>query len=519
MHLLERRLLAQASARDLFPSPGLVVVAVSGGPDSVALLHALHELRDRLGLELLVAHLDHGIRGEDAIADAASVGELAGRLGVPAEFGFRPVARGPGMNLEEVAREARYAFLGEVAARRGARYVAVGHTADDQAETLLMRLLRGAGARGLTAMTPLAARPGVAVVRPLLELPRNLIRRYLTDRKLSYQLDRTNQDLGRQRNRVRQVLLPLIAAEFNPNVIATLGRTAAIMDELDAFVSRRAEGLFESVLIPAEGAGGAQDGAAALVKIVDSAPDPSRARLTLDLDRLRGLEPALQRYVLRHAVARLRHDLRGIGFSHIDALLELARSERGGRRVELPGGLVGVREGSTLSLWSADPGIAPAVPETKIPIEEPGELSWPELPFRIRTRLVKPVELNADSWVRVDAGGRGENALRAVFDRVRLTPPVVLRTRREGDRILLPDHQTPRKVKDLLITARVPRRLRPSVPILVDGAGLPEERVLWVAGVARSAHATGGAGTETRAAVLLEVELFALPPNSPPSGK
>jgi tRNA(Ile)-lysidine synthase len=252
---------------------------------------------------------------------------------------------------------------------------------------------------------------------------------------------------------------------------------------------------------------------------VDAAGDPSRARLTLDLDRLLGLEPALQRYVLRHAVARLRHDLRGIGFSHIDALLELARSERGGRRVELPGGLLGVREGNTLSLWSADPGTAPAVPETRIPIEEPGELSWPKLPFGIRTRLVKPVEANADSWVRVDAGRRGENALRAVFDRVRLTPPVVLRTRREGDRILLPGHQTPSKVKDLLIAARVPRRLRPSVPILVDGAGLLEERVLWVAGVARSAHAAGGAGTETRAAVLLEVELFALPPNSPPSGK
>src|SRR5687768_15840033 len=102
MHPFERRLLAQAEARNLFPSPGLVVIAVSGGPDSVALLHALHEIRERLGLEILVAHLDHGIRGEDAIADAASVGELAGRLELPAEFGFRPVARGPGLNLEEV---------------------------------------------------------------------------------------------------------------------------------------------------------------------------------------------------------------------------------------------------------------------------------------------------------------------------------------------------------------------------------------------------------------------------------
>jgi tRNA(Ile)-lysidine synthetase-like protein len=570
MHLLERRLLAQAEARNLFPSPGLAVVAVSGGPDSVALLHALNELHERLGLEILVAHLDHGLRGEDAIADAASVGEIAGRLGLPAEFGFRPVARGPGLNLEEVAREARYAFLGEVAARRGARYLAVGHTADDQAETLLMRLLRGAGARGLTAMTPLASRPGVSIVRPLLEQPRSLVRSYLNDRKLSYTLDRTNQDLERQRNRVRQVLLPLIAAEFNPNVIATLGRTAAIMNELDAFVSRRAEGLFDSLLAPPGGellGGGPMGGGApreatsseatsseatsseatsseatsseatsgeappgttppaggdsvpagspaALIRLLDSNADPSRARLSLDLDRLLGLEPALQRYVLRHAVARLRHDLRGIGFGHIDALLDLARSGRRGRRVELPGGLVGLREGNVLALWSADPGFAPPVPLTPLTEEEtPGEHLWPELPFGVRTRLVKPVESNADSWVNTGTGGRGENALRAVFDRVQLTPPVVLRSRRDGDRILLPDRTTPRKVKDLLIAAQVPRRLRPAVPILVDGAGLPEERVLWVAGVARSAHAASGAGTGARAAILLEVELFALPSN------
>src|SRR5262245_28139793 len=138
-HPLERRLLTQATARRLFPEPGLAIVAVSGGPDSVALVHALDALSGRLGIELLIGHLDHGLRGQEAIADAAAVGELAGRLGVAAEIGFRPVtgaqagsggkARLPA-NVEERAREARYAFLAELAARHEATYLAVGHTRD-----------------------------------------------------------------------------------------------------------------------------------------------------------------------------------------------------------------------------------------------------------------------------------------------------------------------------------------------------------------------------------------------------
>ncbi len=405
-------------------------------------------------------------------------------------------------NLEERAREARYAFLGDLATRHEASYLAVVHTRDDQAETLLMRLMRGAGPRGLTAMTPLASRPGVTVVRPLLDLPRDLVRRYLIDLGLPYHLDHTNRDLDRQRNRVRHVLLPLLQSDFNPNVVVALGRTAILMEEVDDYLAAKAGEALPGVLVepPVPDEGGATS-------------------LTLDLRRLESHPRVIRRYLLRSAVERLRGDLRGISFAHVEALLDLAGSGRGGRQRHFPGGLVGLREGHTLTLWSREPAGAPALPPTAIELpgaaESPREVVWPELAVGIRVRLVKPPQPTADPWVNSPGAaggraGRGENARRAVFDRAQLVPPLRVRARQDGDRIHLPGRPISRKVKDLLIAAGVPRRHRPGVPLLVDGAG-ERERVLWVAGIARSAHAPAEAGARE----LVEVELFSWTPAPP----
>jgi tRNA(Ile)-lysidine synthase len=509
MHALLRKLLATARERDLFPSPGLAVVAVSSGPDSMALVHALRELDKVLGIKLMVAHLDHGLRDIEAVGDAAAVGELAGELGLPVEFGVRRVAPEPGESLEEAARELRYGFLGEIAARHGARYVAVGHTADDQAETLIMRLLRGAGPRGLQAMTPLSQRVGVTVVRPLLDASRTVVRSYLSDRQINFRLDRTNNDLRLLRNRIRRVLVPLLETEFNPGVTATLGRTAELMNEVDDHLTRVAEQALDAGVLRPEGD-------------LDD-------HLELDLGRLSTYDLILRRYLLRQALLRLVSDLRGIGFDHIDALLDLTRGSQRSRRVDLPGGLVGLREGNSLSLWTAAPGPARVIPLTILPLE--GRVELPEVGLEIRTQVVKLSKITADSmvnhpgWVpgtgpregtqdrsqgaepiRVTAGSE-EVPGRAVFDLSRVRPPLAVRSRRAGDRILPFGRRTPKKVKDLLIDAKVPRRLRPSVPIIVDRAGEPEERILWVAGHRRSAHAPVESGKTEE---LVEVRLSAL---------
>lgn len=500
MHPLLRQILATARARSLFPDPGLAVVAVSGGPDSIALLHALHEFGSTLRLELLIAHLDHGLRGEEGARDAAQVGELAGKLGLPVEIGVRRVSAPRGTSLEEAARTVRYAFLSEVAARHRARYVAIAHTADDQAETLLMRLLRGAGPRGLQAMTPIAARAGVSVVRPLLDATRDLVRSYLNDHQLPFRLDRTNKDLRLERNRIRHVLVPLLSSEFNPSIVVGLGRTAEIMNEVDEHLTAEAEaGLDSGVLCPELrhrlGPGGpflAENG-----RPGGEIGGPPPAHLELDLKRLSTYDRILKRMLVRQAILRLRHDLRGIGFDHIDALLGLAGKGSRGRRVELPGGVIGLREGDHLSLWAADPGEAPAIPLTPVPLE--GRVDLPAVGLTVLTRLVKLSELAADVTVRFGArgavemcpvgGSGGEDAARAVFDRARLCPPIAVRSRRVGDRILPLGGAVEKKVKDVLSHVRVPRRLRPAVPLIVEKAGEPEERILWVAGIRRSAHA------------------------------
>ncbi len=517
MNALLRQLLTTARSRRLFPEPGRCVVAVSGGPDSVALIHALHELAGLLGLELIIAHVDHGLRGEEATADAVLVGEVAGRLGLPAEFGLRRVEAAAGESIEEAARNVRYAFLGDMARRHGASTIAVGHTADDQAETLLMRLMRGAGPCGLKAMTSLAPRAGAVVVRPLLDVERHLVRAYLSERGLAFRLDRTNRDLRLTRNRTRHVLVPLLASEYNPGVVTTLGRTAALMSEVDEYFCRLADELLDSGVLkspatspfgpavrPARAAGIDESNRAA----VPAPGIPGPACLVLDLRRLTTYDHIVQRYLLRQAMLRIRSDLRGMGFHHIDALLGLTEKAGRERRVELPGGLVGLREGSELSLWESNPMEGRVIPLTTLPLD--GRIDLPDLGFAIEARLIKLPEAKADERVSGQRGtmarsapGVGEDPRQAVFDRARLRLPLGIRSRQAGDRIVPFGMTAAKKVKDLLIDARVPRRLRPSVPLLVDGAGGPGERVLWVAGHRRSTHALIGPETDEIVEVLL----------------
>lgn len=206
------------------------VIGVSGGSDSVGLLRVLHEVAPEIGLELSVAHLDHGVRGEAAKRDAQFVSELAERLGLPFDEGhWQPTRQG---HFESDARRARYAWLKKVALERGATVVAIGHTRDDQAETILHRIVRGTGPRGLAGM---AARRGlgdaITLVRPILEVSREAIRAYLGSLGQTFHDDATNADLSRTRARIRHDLLPKLAADYNPRVseaLVRLGELAAV---------------------------------------------------------------------------------------------------------------------------------------------------------------------------------------------------------------------------------------------------------------------------------------------------
>ncbi|MFI5457759.1 MAG: tRNA lysidine(34) synthetase TilS [Isosphaerales bacterium] len=209
------------------------VVAVSGGGDSVALLRVLHQLAKQTDLKLSVAHLDHGVRGESARADAAFVVELAGSLGLPCDLGQWKPARAA--HFESDARRARYAWLQELAQARGASVVAVAHTSDDQAETIIHRIVRGTGLRGLAGMPRrrlLCSDPKVSLVRPLLDVSRSELRDYLVALGQPFHEDQSNADLARTRARIRHDLLPKLVAEYNPRVAEALVRLGALAEAM-----------------------------------------------------------------------------------------------------------------------------------------------------------------------------------------------------------------------------------------------------------------------------------------------
>jgi tRNA(Ile)-lysidine synthase len=294
------------------PRGQTVVVGLSGGADSVALLDALASLRRRRGFRVVAAHLDHGLRAGSA-DDAASCAELCRALDVALRVGRADVraraARERG-GLEQAARRERYAFLRRVREEEGAVAIAVAHTRDDQAETLLLRLLRGAGATGLAGMRP---RRG-DVVRPLLAVSRREVLAHLRERGLAWKEDPSNADLAHRRNRVRHELVPYLEERFNPGIRASLARTAAVLAEEASHVRGEAEELLAAIAREEDGA------------------------FLLRRSALAEAPTAVARAAIRQALARAG-GLARVGAVHVEGILRLARAKApSGRRLPLPGG-------------------------------------------------------------------------------------------------------------------------------------------------------------------------------------
>lgn len=319
-----RLLLAEWRKLRLPTADETIVVGVSGGADSVALLLALAELKSasKLAVKICVAHLDHKLRKTSA-RDARWVAELAAKLGFDSVTGrskVAEIAREKNDNLEQAAREARYAFLERTAKRKSARYVLTAHTMDDQAETVLLRLMRGsagAGLGGMEALRPLGN--SVQLVRPLLWARRADTENYCRQRKTEFLVDEMNDDPGFARVRVRKQLLPLMQS-FNNRIVEAISRTAAQLREDRAVLGSDADDLLgRASLIPA----GAED----------ETKTPA-----LDVKVLAGEPPALRRRALRQWISQARGSARRLEMVHLLAVEKLLEGTAGGRTVELPGG-------------------------------------------------------------------------------------------------------------------------------------------------------------------------------------
>ncbi len=439
-----------------------VLAAVSGGADSTALLHILHALAGDLGIRLAVAHLNHGLRGRAADRDARFVADMAAGLNLT--FHGHRVRLDPAAgSLEASGRQARYAFLYRLAEEHGYTKIALGHHMDDNAEAVLLHLLRGSGLRGLSGIPPVRD-PGI--VRPLMDLRRSDIIAFLHHHRIAYVEDASNADLRFDRNRVRHQVIPFLERQFNVDPAVMLNRTADLC--------RHEEIWLQGLLAPA-------------VKALIVSVGPQR--MTLLVHELEAEPLAVQRRLIREALRNWRSDITGIGVAHIDSVIGLLSPRFEGKRICLPN-LIGVERSRKHLIFSIrrGRGFSPRDPtrDYLVRIPSPGprpmEVQIPESGYRFQFSICS---------YPLNSKGNTAAADTAWFDTNAIEFPLVIRNFRPGDRMSLAGMSGHRKLKKILGDCKIPMDRRSSRPLLISG-----NDIIWAAGIRRSALAIPSAATE-----------------------
>lgn len=441
LHPFEKNTLDFIRRRHLLDGGPILGVAVSGGPDSVALLHALYALKPSLPISsLIVVHYDHGLRGEDSSADRRFVEELAAGLGCAVVVGagdVRRVQRDHRISLEMAARLCRRAFYLEAMRGQNIRRLALGHTADDQAEEVLLRLCRGTGPGGLRGMR---AETAEGFVRPLLWASRAEILDYLKEKGRPFREDATNREGFCQRNRLRHEVMPLLEKIFHPRVRRVLCRHADLAAEDEDFWDRQVDGAW---------------GRVAIVEQSD--------QVVLDASEMKALPGALSSRVFLRALQKIDFPS-GIFAVHVKALERLLHRAPSGRELTLPAGLRALREGSRIVLTRRGEE-APTEESREMP--GPGCYGLPRFQAELtihETRFHADMIGDRDPWT-------------VVLDAEAVLWPLKVRTFQPGDRFRPLGGPGSKKLQDFFTDAKVPRTARRRVPLVCD-----REKICWVVG-------------------------------------
>lgn len=421
-----------------------LVVAVSGGPDSVCLLHLLSSLKDELKLTLHVAHLDHGLRGAESKADSEYVSALAKRLRLSVTIGLGDVKafqKANKMTLEEAAREVRYSFLADVCEKTGTHYIVTGHTQNDNVETILLHIVRGSGTRGLIGLKPLTPRTidnrGVNIVRPMLDITRRETVEYCRQQVLEPRLDSSNLEMSPLRNKIRLKLLPLLES-YNFNISEALLRlSSSAADELEYLDGQVAE-LWSKVV--------ARDGDV----------------ITLDRKILQNVHPALKRHLLRACLGQLPGGLKDIESRHIEDMLSLM-DKPSGCRIDLPYGLVFMAGYD--AYWLGKEGELPC-PYPQLdggyPLAIPGNTELPG--WHVEAKVIHALDNGGNGLVAyMDADAAGSN--------------LSVRTWKRGDRFHPLGLGAEKKLGEFMIDARIPKLWRRNIPVVSSPSG-----IVWLVG-------------------------------------
>ncbi len=450
---LESRVRKFILDHNLAHAPHPLVIGVSGGPDSLSLLYALHRLSPKLGLLLHVAHFNHALRGPASDSDADFVKAQSESLGLPfstAKEYVKSLPAGHSQSLEEKAREARYNFLAQVAAEQDALGIAVAHTADDQAETVLLHLIRGTGLRGLVGMKPVSEAASVSghpftLFRPLLDITRAQTEAYCQALDLEPRLDHTNLLPDTLRNRVRLELLPQLR-QYNPRISDSFIRLAESASLDLSFIQSQVDEISANLL------------------------ERGESGLCISRRKLSEIHLALRRRVLSKALESMSGSPIDIEAVHVEAIDSLLTADTGAK-LDLPKGILATLDYNALiltSLRAIHPH--PPLPEVGHPIKVPGRTLLPGW------KITAVVEDSPSTVPDPDPYS-------ALFDMDRLPGPLIIRRRQPGDRFTPLGMSGSKKLQDFLTDTKVPRHLRDSIPIVLSG-----DQIIWVVGHRPSDH-------------------------------
>jgi tRNA(Ile)-lysidine synthase len=392
-------------------------------------------------LRLVVAHLNHQLRGSTADEEAAFVNEMASGFGIPCEVASRDVAEygtRHRLSVQEAARTVRYAFYDEVAAKYSADKIALGHHADDNAESILIHLLRGTGPLGLVGIPPV--RDG-RIIRPLIDLTRKEILGYLERQGLEYVRDASNLDTDYLRNRIRHHLLPLLRKQYNPSTLDALNRLGSILEAEEDYWDLTVRQVFQ--------------------ELGKQTPQGT----SLPVSRLAELHPALLRRVIRQAVLLVKGDLKRLGHVHVQAVIQLITGRTPSGRLNLPDGITVSRDREAV-YFSSDPPQEIAQFEHDIPGVQTTPI--PEIGIALQLQACDSSEVSDP---------RSYPLTTALFDMEAITFPLTVRSFKEGDRFNPLGMIGSQKVKDFFINQKVPRLERLRCPILLSGG-----HIIWVGG-------------------------------------
>ena len=455
---LVRKVAGTIASHSMISAGDRVLAGVSGGMDSVALLCVLEILGEAQGWRLGIAHLNHGLRGAEADRDAAFVEGLAKTRNVPyykKRIDLHAIRKQSGRNLEEAGREARYDFFHEISGRFGFDRIAVGHHLDDDAELILMNMLRGSGPAGMSGIPPVRGR----IVRPLIHCRQKEIESFLRSENIEYVHDQSNDNTRFQRNHIRRLLIPALE-QYNPRVVENLHR----MGQISAGENRWIESLVSPVFEKA-------------------VSDRSAGMLVMETGILASQPEPVRRRMVRRAILEIKESLRRIAFRHVDAVLELARRSSGpGAQLHLPGKVRVARcrngKGADVLVFTAETKSlrtsAPAVPEAPVfshivtrDAAVSGCIDIPEAGCKMVFSRFPAHAIRSFP---------GQDT--AVADWDELEFPLRIRTVFPGDRFVPLGMKHSQKLKKFFINNKVPRYRRPFIPLLTSA-----ERIVWVAGM------------------------------------